>query len=74
MTNQQKAIKARMMEKLESLRIEMLVDVAKKLSIRNDDEASVALSFALEMIEKRLTEEEFLETMLDIEEFQVAAL
>jgi hypothetical protein len=73
MTNQQKAIKARMMEKLESLRIEMLVDVAKKLSIRNDDEASVALSFALEMIEKRLTEEEFLETMLDIEEFQVAA-
>jgi hypothetical protein len=73
MTNQQKAIKARMMEKLESLRIEMLVDVAKKLSIRNDDEASVALRFALEMIEKRLTEEEFLETMLDIEEFQVAA-
>lgn len=56
----QTSIKQRITAKLSTLDTQMLIDCAKGLNKRADDEASISLNFVTEELQKRLSQDAFI--------------
>ena len=66
-------LSCKMMNKLMSVNVDQLLDIAKSLVNAFDDESMLVFEFSLKALESRLSENDFLAVMLEIEQLQSAA-